>query len=68
MKKEANYKTNSRVKGPKPRVPYLVLLRRLDSEDPSCHSPKTIRKSSFLPLLDLGRHEMSLTLEDLDLR
>ena len=33
-----------------------------------CHSLETIRKSSFIPLLDLGRHEMSLTSEDLDLR
>ena len=28
---------------------------------PSCHSPETIRKSLFMPLLDSGRHEMSLT-------
>ena len=28
---------------------------------PSCHSPKTIKKSLFMPLLDSRRHKMSLT-------
>ena len=32
-KKEVNHKTKSRVKGPKPRAPYLVLPLGLGSED-----------------------------------
>ena len=32
MKKEANYKTNSLIRGPKPRIPHLVLPFRLGSE------------------------------------
>ena len=39
-----------------PGVPSLVKQGR-----PSCHSPKTIRKYLFMPLLDIGRHKMSLT-------
>ena len=40
-----------------PSVPSLVEQGR-----PLCHSPKTIRKSLFMPLLDSGRHEIGLTL------
>ena len=40
-----------------PGVPSLVGQGRS-----SCHSPETIRKSFFMPLLDSGRHEISLTL------
>ena len=40
-----------------PGVPFLVGQGR-----PSCHSLEIIRKSLFMPLLDSGRHEMSLTL------
>ena len=40
---------------PRPKTPSgfpsLVRLRR-----PSCHSPDTIKKSLFRPLLELGRH------------
>ena len=39
-----------------PSVLFLVEQGR-----PSCHSPEMIRKSLFMPLLESGRHEMSLT-------
>ena len=65
-KKKANHKTKSHVKGPKPKAPYLVLPLELGSEDR--HAIQAIRWSSFMPLLDLGRHETSLTTEDLGLR
>ena len=39
-----------------PGIPSLVRQWRS-----SCHSPETIRKFLFMPLLDLGRYEMSLT-------
>ena len=35
---------------------------------PSCHSPDIIRKSLFKPLLESGRHWMSLTSGYVDLR
>ena len=35
---------------------------------PSCQEPDTMRKSSFIPLLGLGRHEISLIALDWDLR
>ena len=40
-----------------PSIPSLIGQGR-----PSYHSPETIRKSLFMPLLESGRHEMSLTL------
>ena len=46
-----------------PRISFLVGQWR-----PSCHSPEIIRKSLFMPLLDSGGHEMSLTLEYLVFR
>ena len=38
-----------------PGIPSLVRQGR-----PSCHSLEMIRKSLFMPLVDLGRHKMNL--------
>ena len=53
MKKEANYKTNFRVKGPKPMAPNLVLLLGLGSED--CHAiHRDDQKVIFHALVSFG--------------
>ena len=41
-----------------PSVPSLVGQGR-----PSCHSPETIKKSLFMPLLESRRHEMMKALK-----
>ena len=48
---------------PPPGFPSLVGQGR-----PSCHSPEKIKKSSFKPLFDVGRHWINLTAGYLDLR
>ena len=58
----------SNVRKPKSKVLHLALLARVGQGRPSLQGPDTMRKSSFIPLLDLGRHEISLTALDRDLR
>ena len=58
----------SNVRNPKSKVtppgsPSLVGQGR-----PSLQGPDRMRKSSFIPLLDLGRQEINLTTLDRDLR
>ena len=49
MKKEANYKTNSLVRRPKPRVPHLVLPLRLGSEDRHAIHPRQLESHLSCP-------------------
>ena len=58
----------SNVRNPRFKLLHLALLALLGQGRLSLQGPDTMRKSSFIPLLDLGRHEMSLTTLDRDLR
>ena len=58
----------SHTQEPKPRVPYLDLPPELGIED-RCAIPRRQSGSHpFMPLLDLGRHDISLTTSNRDLR
>ena len=54
MKKEANYKTNSLVRRPKPRVPHLVLPLRLGSENRHAIHPRQLESHLSCPCWILG--------------
>ena len=58
----------SNVRKPRSKLLYLAFLAFFGQGRPSLQGPDTMRKSSFILLLDLGRHEISLTTLDQDLR
>ena len=62
-KREIQAKTHKSTAIPPPGFPSLVGQGRL-----SYHSPERIKKSSFKPLFDMGRHRINLTAGYLDLR
>ena len=63
MKEKAQTKAYKFTVGPPLGVPSLVGHGR-----PSCHALEKIKKSSFKPLFDVGRHWINLTSSYLDLR
>ena len=58
----------SNVRKPRSKLLHLALLAWLGKEGHHAKGLNTMRKSSFIPLLDLGRHEINLTALDRDLR
>ena len=58
----------SNVRNPRSKLLHLALLSLVGQGRPSLQGPNTMKKSSFIPLLDLGRHEISLTTLNQDLR
>ena len=54
--------------GPKPKVPHLDLPPELGNEDHHAIPRRQSGSHPFMPLLDLGRHDISLTTLDRDLR
>ena len=58
----------SNVRKPRSKLLHLALLAWLGKEGRHSKDPDMMRKSSFIPLLDFGRYEISLTTLDQDLR
>ena len=63
MEELCKVKSQNLIINPPPGVPSLT-----GQGKPSCHCPEKIKKSSFNPLFDTGRHWINLTSEYLDFR